>query len=109
MRNIWTKTKNKKINIVLVLSILFCIGSLGIGVYGIQSATKATDEQEVIELENSINRAITLCYATEGSYPTNIDYLKVNYGLEINEDKYIVHYDIFASNIPPEVQVFKIK
>ena len=62
--------------------------------------------QEEIELINQINKVVALCYATEGTYPANLDYLKVNYGLNIDEENYIVHYEIFASNIPPYVKVF---
>lgn len=56
--------------------------------------------------EKNIKRAIITCYAQEGSYPQSIDYLKENYGLHIS-DEYIVFYDIFASNIMPDVRVMR--
>lgn len=66
-----------------------------------------TSEQEGLAItEKSIRRAVIACYAEEGSYPPDIEYLKENYGLKIS-DKYIVHYDIFTSNIMPNITVVR--
>lgn len=54
--------------------------------------------------ENNIRRAVITCYAREGCYPPNIDYLKENYGLKIS-DEYTVRYSIFAPNFMPTVTV----
>lgn len=48
------------------------------------------------------------CYAIEGQYPESVAYLEENYGLRIDHDRYIVHYDIFADNIMPEITVFSL-
>ena len=65
----------------------------------------STSEQEGLAItENSIRRAVIACYAEEGSYPPDIDYLKDNYGLKISE-KYVVYYNIFANNIMPDITV----
>lgn len=56
--------------------------------------------------ENSVRRAVITCYAQEGSYPPDIEYLKENYGLRIS-DEYSVRYDIFASNIMPNIMVVR--
>ncbi|MBE5935441.1 MAG: hypothetical protein E7262_06575 [Lachnospiraceae bacterium] len=109
MRNIWIKKNKKRANLPLITSLAIYIAITIMVVLSINNATIESKEQEIAELTNSINRAVSLCYATEGSYPANMDYLKVNYGLEIDEDKYLVHYEIFASNIAPEIKVFKIK
>jgi hypothetical protein len=109
MRNIWVKKKKKKVNVAFITSIAIYIAITIMVWLSLSNATTQSKEQEIRELTNSINKAVSLCYATEGSYPANIDYLKVNYGLEINEEKYLVHYEIFASNIAPEIKVFKVK
>lgn len=54
--------------------------------------------------EKSVRRAVIACYAEEGSYPPDIEYLKENYGLHVS-DKYVVYYDVFASNIMPNITV----
>ena len=41
----------------------------------------------------------------EGAYPASYDALKARTGLAINEEKYAVFYEVFASNIMPEITV----
>lgn len=57
----------------------------------------------------SIRRAVidsaVQCYAVEGAYPSTMDYLESNYGLQINHEDYIVSYEAFASNVAPDVRV----
>ena len=109
MRNIWIGKKSKKGNIAIAVSLVFFSMSIALSVIGVNSASNTTIEEEIFEVENAINKVVTLCYAIEGSYPKNIDYLKTYYGLEVDETKYIIHYESFASNIAPEIQVFKIR
>ena len=57
--------------------------------------------------EDTLRRAVVSCYALEGRYPPDIQYLRQAYGLQLNEEKYIVHYEIFAENIMPEITVLE--
>lgn len=69
------------------------------------ASVSKNSEKEALEIAaESIRRSVITCYAQEGSYPPSIDYLKENYGLHIS-DSYTVYYDIFASNIMPEITV----
>ena len=108
MRNIWSGRK-VRVSINKIISAVFYTATIICVVVGMNQASKVSIEQEEIELVNQINRAVALCYATEGAYPSNLDYLKINYGLNIDDENYIVHYEIFASNIPPEIKVFSKK
>lgn len=45
------------------------------------------------------------CYATEGAYPPNLAYLQDNYGLILQEERFIYEYEPIAENILPLVQV----
>ena len=38
-------------------------------------------------------------------YPPSLDYLADNYGVVVDREHYIVHYDVFASNIMPDIRV----
>ncbi len=58
-------------------------------------------------VRDAVRSAILTCYAVEGAYPPDIDYLKRNYGLAFNEELYIVSYDSFASNVMPDVRVME--
>ncbi len=53
----------------------------------------------------AIRKAAVQCYALEGSYPPDIAYLKAHYGLQFDESRYAYRYEIFASNLMPEIEV----
>ena len=57
--------------------------------------------------KDRINKAIVSCYAIEGKCPKDFDCLVKNYGVHINEYKYKVNYQIFASNILPDVTIIE--
>ncbi len=63
-------------------------------------------EQALMDIEDTISRYALQCYATEGAYPPNLDYLVENYGLFINEDKYIYEFETVAENIRPSIKVY---
>jgi len=62
-------------------------------------------EEARLQLEESLRRGAAACYATEGIYPPDLNYLKEHYGIQIDERRYHVHYDIFGSNIMPDITV----
>ena len=75
---------------------------LGISVMRVRSqADKAGCEQ----LETSVRRAVTACYALEGAYPQSWEYLAEHYGLLVDESRYTVHYTVTGRNILPEITV----
>jgi hypothetical protein len=72
----------------------------------VDSAQRKSDEESYKILSDAIIRSAVQCYAIEGFYPPDIEYLENNYGLLVDHNKYFVSYSVFASNIIPEVQVF---
>ena len=40
-------------------------------------------------------------------YPPDYEYLKDNYGIRVDEEKYAVFYSVFASNMMPDVTVIE--
>lgn len=63
-------------------------------------------ELEIERIENIIERYSIQCYATEGGYPPNIDYLVEHYGLILDESKYIYEYEPIGENVKPIIKVF---
>jgi hypothetical protein len=59
------------------------------------------------QLEEAIRRAAVACYAAEGIYPPDLAYLEARYGIQIDETRYTVSYDIFASNLMPDITVLE--
>lgn len=59
-------------------------------------------------LKTAVRQAVVQCYAIEGMYPPNIEYLEKNYGLIIDHKNFVVHYEVFASNILPDISVISL-
>jgi hypothetical protein len=93
----------KNFKFIFVLSIIILIAYMYIAV---DSAQRKSDEESYKILSDAIIRSAVQCYAFEGFYPPDIEYLENNYGLLVYHNKYFVSYSVFASNIIPEVQVF---
>ena len=53
----------------------------------------------------AVQRSALQCYAVEGVYPSSLEYLEENYGLQVNTRDFYVTYEAFASNLPPTVVV----
>lgn len=75
--------------------------------YGLQNAAESSRVESLRSTEDALRRAVVSCYALEGRYPPSVAYLQEQYGLQINADTYIVHYEIFAENIMPEITVLE--
>lgn len=58
-------------------------------------------------LEEAVRRSAVACYAAEGVYPPDLAYLEEHYGLQVDRDRYTVIYDVFASNLMPDVTVLE--
>jgi len=59
------------------------------------------------QLEDSIRRACVACYAAEGIYPPNVEYLEEHYGVVIDHDRYHVSYVAIADNLMPDITVLE--
>lgn len=102
------KLRNDKIEhfwkgmIIPVLIFLFLLLFLSVGIGNVSSASDAESRQI---LQDAVLRAVVQCYAIEGMYPPDIRYLEDNYGLFYDHDRFIVHYEVFAGNILPDITV----
>ncbi len=86
-------------SLVIIAVVISCV------CLGIDSSEESYDEQALQTLEDSLTRAAVSCYAIEGCYPPTLEYLTENYGVYIDESRFAVDYQIFASNILPEITV----
>lgn len=96
-------SKVKKVSASLFIFLASCLFAS----FALQDTMEQTKVQQKQQLEVVLKRAIIECYALEGTYPPNIHYLESYYGIVISHEKYIVYYDIFASNIMPEFKVIE--
>lgn len=65
------------------------------------------NQQNLQQLEQALRRTAVACYAAEGAYPPNVDYMKAHYGLLYDDSRYLVHYRLTASNFMPEITVIE--
>ena len=67
--------------------------------------TNSSREREI--LQNAIDRSITQCYALEGVYPDNLEYLEQEYGLTYNKEHFFVDYQYIGSNLRPDITIIE--
>ena len=101
------KENNKSRAVFLLLQGILAAALFVIIILAMMNVGKGSKAEELAQLEKSVRRAAVACYATEGVYPSDIDHLKEYYGLQIDDRQYIVHYDVFAENIMPDITVMK--
>lgn len=59
------------------------------------------------QLEETIRKTALTCYAAEGFYPPDLEYMKKRYGLHFDEEMYQVYYDVFGANLMPDITVLE--
>ena len=59
------------------------------------------------QLEEALRRAAVACFAMEGFYPPDVDYMQQHYGLQYDEENYVVYYEYIASNLMPDITVLE--
>lgn len=91
----------------IILKIGIFIIALIMLIIGINTTKSSTHEERKVQLEVALNRAVIECYALEGIYPPDLEYIKKQYGIRIDESEFIVYYDTFADNIMPNIVVLE--
>lgn len=88
-------------------SLLIFIILLGLLLSSTEKISSKAEEEGLYIIGAAIKRSTVQCYAIEGKYPKSLTYLKDNYGLRIDDNKYFVHYSYLGSNILPDVTVMR--
>lgn len=83
--------------LILLMGFLFALGNLKQGY--------AREGRQ--QLEDALRRAAVACYAAEGIYPPTLEYLVQHYGVQIDEERYTVFYEVYAENLMPEITVLE--
>ena len=92
-----------------VAGTIFLTAAMAVMIVSGLRQTELSNKSEGLRiLEESIRRAVVIAYAVEGRYPESIAYLENNYGIQIDKTRYVVHYDIVASNLYPDVRVIEL-
>ncbi|WP_277934666.1 hypothetical protein [Parablautia intestinalis] len=75
----------------------------------LNSLEAGRESEEMAQLEDVLRRSCVACYAAEGTYPSDLEYLKEHYGVHVDEEKYTVYYNLFAQNLMPDITVLENK
>ena len=101
------KNRTHKFQIPTFLLPLLVIAALLIFLTSLSNQEQGRSAEGKRQLEDALRQASVACYAEEGIYPPDLDYLREHYGIQIDETRYTVVYDIFASNLMPDITVLE--
>ncbi len=86
---------------ILVVAVLLCFFT------GLSNLENGSGDEGRRQLEETIRRTAAACYAAEGIYPPTVEYMQERYGLQVDEERYFVDYQVFASNLMPVFTVLE--
>lgn len=89
---------------------LFIAVMVIIALYSVLTMDKVVSwnsDAQSARIKEAIEMACVQCYAIEGSYPPDLEYLRDNYGIVLDHDRYYYYYEVFASNVMPVVEVYE--
>ena len=99
----------KKTDLTILRSLILPVICFGASVFlfgwGLNNLSSKTQEEQMKATREAITRAAVQCYAIEGQYPPDLEYLKAHYGIDDYSGRYIVDYQVFASNIMTTITV----
>ncbi len=73
--------------------------------------TDISDEMSTSDIEMlsaALENAVVTCYAIEGAYPENLEYIEKHYGVIIDKDRYFVDYNVQFANLKPSIAIYTI-
>lgn len=91
--------------IMCVLPSVIIIAALLFLIIGSDNLSSAGSDQEYTIVRNALDRSITQCYALEGAYPPDLDYLHDNYGFTYNTAHFYIDYQYIGGNLRPDVTI----
>ena len=94
----------KEIAIILLMILLLC--GVWMLVSRVDTAQSGAQTQFVYD---AVRNAALTCYAVEGAYPNDLEYLRTHYGLAYDQSRYFVTYSAFASNQLPDIYVTEVR
>ena len=100
-RTVWLPVLRGLLLPVIAAAALLCFAT------ALNSLDSGRAEEDQRQLEGTLRRGCVACYATEGIYPPDLEYLKEHYGLQVDEERYTVHYSAIAENLMPDITVLE--
>ena len=92
--------------IAIVLLMILLLGGVWLLLTRVGRSSGEAQTQFVTE---AVHNAALTCYAVEGAYPTDLEYLRSHYGLAYDQSRYLVRYDSIGSNLMPDISVTEVE
>lgn len=73
----------------------------------LSSLDSGREAESLQQLEEALRRGCVACYASEGVYPPDLSYLQEHYGIQVDDERYVIHYSVFAENLMPDIKVME--
>ncbi|MDR1495484.1 MAG: hypothetical protein LBS67_00985 [Clostridiales Family XIII bacterium] len=90
----------------LLLFVAAAVVVVGLVLSAVSSLDDSRRSENMKIGKEAIVRATVQCYSLEGRYPPDLEYLEENYGLTLDRDKYVYHYQAIGENLMPRVELF---
>ena len=94
-----------RINKKDIAAILVFVALIIVFVALVNNITGKGNRREMDIVKDAVKNATLTCYAVEGMYPDDLNYLIEHYNLSYIKDRYIVYYEPLASNVIPSIKV----
>jgi uncharacterized protein (UPF0333 family) len=98
-----TSDSLKVVGFVAIVIILIILANAGLA-----NLVRVQEKNQLEVAQDAIMKAAVQCYALESQYPASLRYLVDNYGITLDEEKYVYHYRTIGSNLTPEIKVFPV-
>ena len=82
-------------------SVLAAGAVLAFFVTAVGSLQSGQSAEGLRQLEEALRKGCVTCY------PTSLKYLEERYGVQIDRERYDVHYTAFAENLMPDITVLE--
>jgi len=101
--------KNPLLSLLTALTPLIFTGLVLLGLMlGMSNADDASRSEGVRLLQDALYRVSLHSYAVNGHFPPSLAYIEENYNIFIDRSRFVVWYDVFASNIVPDIRIFAL-
>lgn len=88
---------------IFKLLLIALVLGLCVALVNYMDRSNSSAESEIVR--KAVREAAVTCYAVEGAYPDDVEYLREYYHLSYNTDRYLVTIESFASNHLPDIYV----
>ena len=88
-----------------IIKIIIIAAVLALAVFLVGRIDTRRENEETQIVHDAIRSAAITCYAVEGAYPEDVEYLRENYQLAYDEDRFLVTYIPFAPNVLPTIYI----